>query len=591
MKKQMKKQMKKIAVGLLMAMTISMVAPAAHTSYAATTAYDVTLGTPDHREITVETLVVGEKIDLNFYGVKDWNQNKANYNCKWISSNDVATVNNWGVVTAVKSGAAVITLSVTDKVTGISHNVTPVIIIVMDKVMAEPTPEPTLEPTVTPTPKPTAIPTPKPTATPTPEPTATPTPEPTSKPSATPTPKTEYVEYSSFSVESEISFGLAESGVLNIKKDGLWGALDYKGNEIVPTQYSTKYTNPCLDGYFVLADDQYAYVFSNEGDEVYNIPLKKGVWALDRVHVNEDIVTYCYQDVEEYRYKYCAYDLKKKKDIIFDDGGMYTQGGLTAMKNGMFYFSTDQSLYGVDSNGTITTVYTNPFGWEESSGGEVVFCRTPHEKYGLVQISNDITENNQLGIMSVDGSELCVFNLWDLVNALGVKNVTTYYYPTFYVDGLYVANVGKKFVIYFSNESGVDTSYYMLDLDKAEYEYEDVTWWTLEFGTEKLVSNLSDIVVAEYEQIYLSNDGIHLAYDGEEYLYINDEGTVLAKYKDISEFYNGYAAVIDKNGDAYIINTKFERVSEIFEADRVQNAGEVYLFYTDNQTQVVVIEN
>ena len=91
----MRKQFKQIAVGLSLAMAVSMVAPATQTIYAATTAYNVTLGTPERREITEETLKVGEKIDLNFYGVKDWNQNKANYKCKWSVSGDAVTVVFW----------------------------------------------------------------------------------------------------------------------------------------------------------------------------------------------------------------------------------------------------------------------------------------------------------------------------------------------------------------------------------------------------------------------------------------------------------------------------------------------------------------
>ena len=33
---------------------------------------NVTLGTPENKSITEHTLKIGEEIDLNFYGVKDW---------------------------------------------------------------------------------------------------------------------------------------------------------------------------------------------------------------------------------------------------------------------------------------------------------------------------------------------------------------------------------------------------------------------------------------------------------------------------------------------------------------------------------------
>lgn len=158
----MRKQFKKVALGLACAMAIAVTAPAAQTSYAGTTVYEVTLGTPERRAITEESLKVGETIDLNFYGVKDWNRNKDNYKCKWTASGDAVTVNNWGVVTAVKSGTAVITLTVTDKVTEVSHNIAPTTI----TVVAEPTATPVPTSTPTPTPEPTATPVPTPTSVP-----------------------------------------------------------------------------------------------------------------------------------------------------------------------------------------------------------------------------------------------------------------------------------------------------------------------------------------------------------------------------------------------------------------------------------------
>lgn len=119
----MRKQFKNIAMGLTMAMAVSAAAPAAQTAYAGTEVYSVTLGTSEQRAISEVALEVGEVLDLNFYGVKDWNKNQANYKCKWTANGDAVTVTNWGVVTAVKGGTAVVSLSIKDTVTGIFHDV------------------------------------------------------------------------------------------------------------------------------------------------------------------------------------------------------------------------------------------------------------------------------------------------------------------------------------------------------------------------------------------------------------------------------------------------------------------------------------
>lgn len=121
----MKKQVRQVVAGLSVIMAAFMV-PDVQTAYAAATAYNVTLGTAECRKITEVKLQIGEQIDLNFYGVSDWGTNQYNYECEWKVSGDAVTVDEKGVVTAVKSGTAEVTMVIRDVVTGIYHNVTPV---------------------------------------------------------------------------------------------------------------------------------------------------------------------------------------------------------------------------------------------------------------------------------------------------------------------------------------------------------------------------------------------------------------------------------------------------------------------------------
>lgn len=137
----MKKQIRTMAYGLSAAMLLGLTAPAVQPVYAGTEVYEVTLGTPEMRAMKEATLEVGETLDLNFYGVKDWNKNQANYQCKWSVEGDAATVNNWGVVTAVKGGSATVKLTVTDKLTGVSHMITPVVVTIPEEVPVVEVPE------------------------------------------------------------------------------------------------------------------------------------------------------------------------------------------------------------------------------------------------------------------------------------------------------------------------------------------------------------------------------------------------------------------------------------------------------------------
>ena len=94
--------------------------------------YDVFLGTSAKNAEILRKLSPEEKVDLNFYGVKNWKKN--NYEYQWISSDEeVATVDKTGVVTAKKPGTAIIRLKLKEKATGKYLTVAPVVLTVQKK--------------------------------------------------------------------------------------------------------------------------------------------------------------------------------------------------------------------------------------------------------------------------------------------------------------------------------------------------------------------------------------------------------------------------------------------------------------------------
>ena len=71
------------------------------------------------------TMKVGDKVDLNFYGVKNWDKNKYSY--QWITSDEsIAVVDKNGNVTMLSEGIAIIRLELTEKATGKKLAVAPV---------------------------------------------------------------------------------------------------------------------------------------------------------------------------------------------------------------------------------------------------------------------------------------------------------------------------------------------------------------------------------------------------------------------------------------------------------------------------------
>ncbi len=239
MQKEKMKNSKKWALGLALAMIVTTIAPATYTPAAnglliapapssnSLKNYSITLGTKENSSLTELELKRKETIALQVYGIAEEQKEQVTYH--WTIEGTAVKVDDKGVVTAVKTGTAIVKLTIEDKITGDLYEAMPVTITVpkgivvinknqnqtittTPKVTAKPEtpivtkiPKPITKPivpvvtkapiittkpikpavtikpvaTVTSTPVPTATSTPIPTATNTPVPTATSTPVPT----------------------------------------------------------------------------------------------------------------------------------------------------------------------------------------------------------------------------------------------------------------------------------------------------------------------------------------------------------------------------------------------------------------------------
>lgn len=105
----MKKHFRKLALAAVFAMAVSMIAPAAQAAEAATTKTFTYAEQVTGDAVTTLVMDKGEKVDLKFMGVSNWKT----YTYKWASSNTkVATVDSAGIITAVGTGVATITLKI-----------------------------------------------------------------------------------------------------------------------------------------------------------------------------------------------------------------------------------------------------------------------------------------------------------------------------------------------------------------------------------------------------------------------------------------------------------------------------------------------
>ncbi len=99
---------------------------------AADESYEATIGNSKNKSMKTYTMEVGDKVDFNYYGVK--NQKTHSFYCKWKSSNKkVATVNKNGKVTALAEGKTTITVTIKDKTINKKYKVQSLKITVKEK--------------------------------------------------------------------------------------------------------------------------------------------------------------------------------------------------------------------------------------------------------------------------------------------------------------------------------------------------------------------------------------------------------------------------------------------------------------------------
>lgn len=183
--------------------------------------------------------------------------------------------------------------------------------------------------------------------------------------------------------------------------------------------------------------------------------------------------------------------------------------------------------------------------------GASKYYASPKDGYGVFNGVNWIARDTRLGLLSEDGTEKFQVTTEDLVRIAGFEDGYWTFYSN-YADGQKYCNVGKQMVVSVTSD-GVKSDYMLLDFSRGifeEVEYDSE-------NTENLATNVEDMIVARYHYIGLNDSGRYLASDGERWFYIDSNGTVVKSYQAASEFVNGYAAVMEEDGLAYLIDCEF----------------------------------
>lgn len=360
-------------------------------------------------------------------------------------------------------------------------------------------------------------------------------------------------------------------GVVITEWDGMYGAVNYRGEVLVPNEYNYYALTPNEQGYFVLGqmDDAgcIAYVFDATGEE------KLVIDNVDRLKTYEDKLIYtCWKydfEADKEVGSVTLYDMQRDI-IVFEEEVTWNTdepGGFipTLTEAGEFWYTNlfgtiNRIVVDVTGNGKAEVIQEfevdYDYIWSVFSGGFAMANGVLEADRGM------LTNENRTEIYNYDP-----YSIWN----------SEYYSEAFmerqYFDkGLYKYNKGKLFVI--SHEDVVDgkTYYHLVNMEKAVC------------NENRWVQNYEDIVVATYDYIQLSGSPYYLAGNAGKYFYIDEDGQVVHdSFLDYSTFYNGYAMIIDVDGCAYMIDEDFNKVAGGYEADGVSTVGGIFCVEKDGE--------
>ncbi len=415
------------------------------------------------------------------------------------------------------------------------------------------------------------------------------------------------------------SYGIAKGGVMPVRKDGLWGAVNYQNEVIVPFEHAD-FQAPDDSGNFVMVDRTVEEVENEVLGETVTYEMEHKSYTLFDPQGNV-----LYQGDQQVRASGGMYIVLTERDPLGEGqreiayhrtDGTLVQALPThswAFINGFYdgvsqvyraeyddvlvgqgegvgysYGTGSYQIGEVDAAGNIEwhedPLYTRYLeraeeeyrrAVEEAAGGEDGFANVAgtDSYYTRLPLSTVNHGYYVAGTFEYDASwiTMCtdtyeILGECDFYHAepdaeKGFVYSEDYFdeqnsFRSFYHDGAYFYNYGSNMVWTVGERDVL--------VDFALYPGMD---------TETADNR---IVKAVYDRIYMSDENYWLVQDGESWGYIDHDGQESAMFEDASGFCHGYA-LVGEEGTAYLIDETFEKVQDLGEADSVSTIGELFV--------------
>ena len=399
------------------------------------------------------------------------------------------------------------------------------------------------------------------------------------------------------------SFGSARGGVMPVKKDGLWGAVNYQNEVIVPFEHAD-FQAPDDSGNFVMGDTteegRFYTLFDPQGNILYEgdqqVRASGGMYIVlregDPLGEGQREIAYHRTDgtlvqalsAHPWAFINGFYDgVSQVYRAEYDDV-------LVGQGEGVGYsYSTGSYQIGeVDAAGNIEwhedPLYTRYLeraeeeyqsAVEEAAGGEDGFANIAgtdsyYTRLPLSTVNHGYyvagTFEYDAGWISMCTDTYEILGECDFYHAepdaeKGFVYSEAYFdeqnsFRSFYHDGAYFYNYGSN-MVWTVGERDVLVDFAL---------HPGMTFETAD----------NRIVKAVYDQISMNDENYWLVKDGERWGYIDHDGQEAAMFEDATAFYQGYALVREE-GTAYLIDETFEKVQNLGEADSVSTIGELFV--------------
>ena len=397
------------------------------------------------------------------------------------------------------------------------------------------------------------------------------------------------------------SFGSARGGVMPVKKDGLWGAVNYRNEVIVPFEYSN-FQAPDDSGNFVMGDTteegRFYTLFDPQGNILYEgnqqVRASGGMYIVLR---EGDLLGEGQREIAYYRTEGTLVQALPAHPWAFING-FYDGVSMVYRAEaddapvgegaGYSYYTGSYQIGELDTTGNVD--------WHEDPL-YVRYLERAEEQY---QSAVEEAASGGDDFANVAGMDSYYTRL-----PLSTVNHGYYVAGTFEYDAGWISmctdtyeilgecdfyhaepDAEKGFVYsedYFDEQNSFRSFYH----DGAYfYNYGSNMVWTVgerdvlvDFALHPgMTFETADnrIVKAVYDQISMNDENYWLVKDGERWGYIDHDGQEAAMFEDAAAFYQGYALVREE-GTAYLIDETFEKLQELGEADSVSTIGELFV--------------